>query len=141
MNDVHVDCAKCGVQFCLTPALYRRRKADGADFYCPNGHANVYRPTVDQKRIAELEQQLRMAERREQHRFRDFEDAYTTREELIGAIKECPGGCGWRSRKQIPRDPVAMGRGLERVRLDVAEHLVRVHGARPEPVRELEQRT
>jgi hypothetical protein len=141
MSNVTLDCATCGVEFCLTQGLYRRRKNDGADFYCPNGHSNVFRPTADQTRIAELEQKLTRAQARNDRLSDDWHELYAQREELIGELKECPGRCGWRSRKLIPRDPVAMGRGIERVRTDVAQHLIEEHGARAQPIKQLEVRT
>ena len=142
MGDVHVDCANCGITFCLTRTLYERRSRDGRDFWCPNGHVNVYRPTEDQKRIAELEAEVASQEDVIAYLRHDRDELMAQREELVAALKECPGGCGWRSRRQVARDPVAMGRGLERVRRDVAEHLVEAHGCRPiEAQRLLPERT
>ena len=46
-----VDCASCGVVFGMTQELQLRRRTDGGDFFCPNGHANVYKGgTLDQLR-------------------------------------------------------------------------------------------
>jgi hypothetical protein len=137
---VNVSCANCGVVFCLPDALYEARRRDGGDFYCPNGHCLGYRPTKSEKRIAELEEELAARKRDWRHMLEDRDELLAAREELVGALRQCPG-CDWRSRRQIPRDPVAMGRGLERVRQDLAEHLVAAHGARPEPIRELVERT
>jgi hypothetical protein len=128
---VPLTCGECGVEFCMPEVLLRARKRDGETFYCPNGHPRVFRPTADQERIAELEKQLARRRRIHDDLAARYGEALAQREELIGSLRECPGRCGWRSRKQVPRDPVGMGRGLERVRLDVAEHLVRVHGAQP----------
>jgi hypothetical protein len=128
VSNVTVDCAECAVEFCLTPSLYQRRRDDGKGFYCPNGHSNVFRPTPDQERIKELEKRLAQRDRVIEDWHKIHDEIYAQREELIRAIKECPGHCGWKSTKQIPRDPVAMGRGIERVRLDVAEHLMTAHG-------------
>lgn len=137
VNDVHVDCANCGIQFCLTRNLYERRRDDGREFFCPNGHSNVYRPTPDQERIKELEKRLRQRDQTIEHFHQMYDETYVQREELIRALKECPGQCGWHSHKQIARDPVAMGRGIERVRRDVAEHLMQAHGAGVTARREL----
>lgn len=128
---VNVSCASCGIEFCLPDALYSARKRDGAGFYCPNGHSLSYRPTEDQKRIAELEDQLAKRERYARRLSDEIDEIFAQREELIGELKQCPGRCGWKSRRQIPRDPVGMGRGLERVRVDIAQHLVEAHGAKP----------
>jgi hypothetical protein len=141
MSLTNINCGNCGVAFCLPTPMYNARVADGGDFSCPNGHVISYRPSKQEKRIAELERELEVQARWRRRVDRELDDLLATRESLIGALKECPGGCGWRSRKQVPRDPVAMGRGLERVRADVAGHLVLAHGARPEPTRELEART
>lgn len=141
MNDVHVDCATCGITFCLPANLHARRRRDGADFYCPNGHSNVYRETVDQKRIKELEEDI--ASWRESHDYlREANDElYASREELIGVVKECPFGCGFRSRRQVPRDPVSMGRGIERVKQDLRDHLLLEHRAQGAVQKLLEERT
>lgn len=141
MSLTNISCGSCGIAFCLPTSMYHARAEDGRDFFCPNGHVVSYRPSGEQRRIAALEAEVRSLERTRRRTMDLYDAVYAAREELIGAIKECPGGCGWRSRKQIPRDPIAMGRGLERVRLDVAEHLARVHDAQASPVRELEART
>jgi hypothetical protein len=136
-----VDCANCGIDICLKPGTYERRRKDGRDFYCPNGHSNHYppEPTKDQKRIAELEQQNADLKRLRERLMRDHDEIWAAREELIGALKECPGGCGWRSRRQIPRSGAdRMQRGIERVKEDVAMHLVARHGARAERAKERE---
>ena len=141
MSDVHVDCANCGITFCLTQGLYDRRLKDGKGFYCPNGHSNVYRPTEDQQRIKALERELAGWKDDMGHLQEHFTELYAQREELLGVLKECPYRCGWRSRRQVPRDPVSMGRGIERVQTDLREHLANDHRARVEVVRLLPERT
>lgn len=131
-NHVTVDCANCGADICLSTAMYARRRSDGQSFYCPNGHSNHYtpEPTDDQKRIAELEKQLAAMRRLDARWSADREQLYASRDELVTALKQCPGGCGWHSRCQIPRhDEERMRRGIERVRDDVALHLMARHGA------------
>ena len=125
----HMTCGECGVEFCMPTVLYEARRHDGATFYCPNGHGRVFRPTEDQKRIEALEREVRSGRACIDELAAGRRELAAQREELIGLLKECPGRCGWRSRRQVPRDPIGMGRGLERVRLDVAQHLVEVHGA------------
>lgn len=137
---VNVPCGVCGVDFCLPDALYNTRRSDGHYFYCPNGHRLSYRPSVQEKRIAELEREVARRKRDYRQLVDAQDELLAAREELVGALRQCPG-CDWRSRRQIPRDPVAMGRGLERVRQDLAEHLVQAHGARPQSTRELVART
>ena len=131
MNDYHVTCADCGIVFCMPKGLADARHRDGGAFYCPNGHSLSWKPTRDEIRIAELEEKLARRDRSLRDQGDRFSELLAQKEELIGLLKECPGRCGWRSRKQVPRDPIGMGRGLERVRVDVAQHLVEVHGAQP----------
>jgi hypothetical protein len=63
VNDVHVNCASCGIEFCLPRDVYERRREDHETFYCPSGHRNHYLRGLSpkEKRIAELE---RLAARR-----------------------------------------------------------------------------
>lgn len=42
-------CWKCDVLFQITETLHTRRKNDGEEFYCPNGHVNVYTETEAMK--------------------------------------------------------------------------------------------
>lgn len=39
---VGITCCNCGVEFSMTDALYRFRRADKGMFYCPNGHIQSY---------------------------------------------------------------------------------------------------
>ena len=128
---INVECCECGIPFCLTEGLYHARKRDGRSFTCPNGHHQSYRPTEDQKRITELEQRLRNRDRRIDSLVDQYDEVYSQRESLVGVLKECiVPGCMWRSRRQIARDPVHMGRGIERVRRDLIEHLTVDHAGR-----------
>lgn len=106
--------------------LYEVRLKDHESFYCPNGHARHFvGQTEEQKRIEKLERWNGMLQ--EEHC-----EMYAQRENLIAALKECPlPGCVWHSRKQIPRDPVNMGRGIERVRADLLQHFIHIHSYRP----------
>jgi hypothetical protein len=38
-----IDCANCGQVFGMTAEFIKRRRADGKEFFCPNGHSNFYR--------------------------------------------------------------------------------------------------
>ena len=59
---VHVNCAGCGIEFCLPNAVEADRREDHKPFYCPNGHSNYYpQETEKERRIRELE---RLAENR-----------------------------------------------------------------------------
>jgi hypothetical protein len=39
---VSVQCCNCGCHFGLDEYLYKRRREDKQDFYCPNGHRQAY---------------------------------------------------------------------------------------------------
>lgn len=49
-----VHCCRCSVPFGMTKALNARRLNDGKDFYCPNGHPQVYSESNLQKLEKEL---------------------------------------------------------------------------------------
>lgn len=57
---VVISCANCGVPFGMPRNLNKQRREDGSDFWCVNGHANVYRDTEADK----LKRKLTAAERR-----------------------------------------------------------------------------
>lgn len=139
----HVDiaCGECGVDFCLPKPLYEARREDGQTFYCPNGHPRVFREGPKDRQIKVLNADVERLKERIRRADEEWEELYAQREDLIGEIKRCPLRCGWRARRQVPRDPVAMGRGLERVECDIREHLIAEHGARPEAQRLLPERT
>ena len=51
-------CWVCGVDFALPEILHRKRTEDGKDFWCPNGHAIAYGPSLldqEKKRRAAAE--------------------------------------------------------------------------------------
>lgn len=50
-----VPCASCGTVFAIEQELRQQRVKDGGDFYCPNGHVNVYRETEADGLRKELE--------------------------------------------------------------------------------------
>lgn len=53
---VHVNCANCGIEFCLPQAVEDKRREDHKTFYCPNGHSNYYpAATEKERRIRQLE--------------------------------------------------------------------------------------
>lgn len=139
--DVDIACGECGVDFCLPAPLYDALRENGKTFYCPNGHPRVFREGPKDRRIKELEGRIKTLERSISCGGERFAELWAQREDLVGEIKACPLGCGWRARRQVPRDPVAMGRGLERVERDIAEHLIAEHGARPEAQRLIPERT
>jgi hypothetical protein len=59
----HIDCATCGVDFAIPRKLQEIRLIDGATFYCPFGHHNVYGPgksreELQRERAEAFERQL-----------------------------------------------------------------------------------
>lgn len=50
-----LECGECGTHFAMTEAMYRKRKEDGKEFYCPLGHPRVFRETEVMKLRRQLE--------------------------------------------------------------------------------------
>jgi predicted RNA-binding Zn-ribbon protein involved in translation (DUF1610 family) len=72
-----VDCPRCGVLHGITTDFETRRRDDGANVYCPNGHVWVYRGGIRERLQAERDQAQRerdeatialLAERRQRQR-------------------------------------------------------------------------
>lgn len=56
---VVIECASCAVDFGIGADFQRRRLNDHEDFYCPNGHPNVYAgPSAAEKERRRLEREL-----------------------------------------------------------------------------------
>jgi len=55
-----ITCSQCSVVFAIPSEMVENRRRDGATFYCPNGHGQVYRVTTEQK----LRDKLEFAEKR-----------------------------------------------------------------------------
>ena len=49
---------ECGVSFGIPSDLYKRLKATGNWFYCPNGHSQHYTETTEQKLRREIEKEV-----------------------------------------------------------------------------------
>lgn len=50
-NYVEEECISCGCVFFLPNNLYRQKKCDKTNFYCPNGHGQHYsKSTADELR-------------------------------------------------------------------------------------------
>ncbi len=69
-TDLQLDsCANCGIVFAMPADYADARRADGADFYCPNGHVLIY-PTdtseLDTARTALAEARRELAAARGQ---------------------------------------------------------------------------
>lgn len=55
-------CGVCGVKFAMPSTLLARRRDQGGDFWCPNGHCLEFRTTEADRLRKELEQTKRLAE-------------------------------------------------------------------------------
>jgi hypothetical protein len=56
---VVVTCASCAVEFGVTDRLQQARREDQSDFWCPNGHINVYRQSESDRLRKQLEAEQR----------------------------------------------------------------------------------
>lgn len=123
----HINCAECGIDFCMPTAHHQRLRESHETFYCPNGHRNHYPGKTDkEKRIETLERQLKWARDDDRRHYEAFKDRT---HQFAEALRECPAGCGWRSPCHI-RHHYNFDFGFEeRVRESVALHLSEVHGA------------
>lgn len=73
-----LDCPSCGVVFGITAEYEDRRRADGRDFCCPNGHTMSWHESEadrQKKRADSAEQRLRWAEARESRQRQEREAA------------------------------------------------------------------
>lgn len=78
-HKVHViECAACSIDFGIGEDFMARRRRDHGTFYCPNGHANVYKgPSDTEKERDRLRQELEVSRSlaaREASRRRQAED-------------------------------------------------------------------
>jgi transcription elongation factor Elf1 len=53
-----VNCAKCGVAFCVTNDFASRRRSERDSFYCPSGHSQWFPGESDKDRAQKLAGQL-----------------------------------------------------------------------------------
>ena len=128
-------CGECGVPFCLPESKMRDLKRTHEIFYCPNGHPRCFPGKTDQeKKIEELERQLRSLQDTIE-RVSDREaDVHETVRHLADVVKACPvEGCEWHTTRRLASYPedYELGRFVERVHGDLREHLRVVHGAHP----------
>lgn len=52
----HVECYKCHVVFGIESRHRQRLLDDGGEFFCPNGHGQIYSRTTTQKLKSKIEQ-------------------------------------------------------------------------------------
>jgi hypothetical protein len=84
-----IDCAACGMTFGMTEDFIRRRRQDGATFYCPDGHNNFYRENEHDRVRRErdlLKQQIAEREDEIERQRRRREDAEKTAAARKGQI-------------------------------------------------------
>lgn len=87
-----IECAKCSVVFGITAHMQRQRRETGAEFFCPNGHSNVYRESDADKYRRErdrLQQRLAQKEDEIEARSKDYADA---QKEITRLRKRAAGG-------------------------------------------------
>lgn len=77
-----MDCANCGVIFAIPDDYDDRRRDDGHDFYCPNGHSLSYH-AGDKAKIRKLEAQLEQQKNRAQF-YADMEREQRDRADRTG---------------------------------------------------------
>lgn len=58
-----VDCASCGVQFCVPDHWLQAKRESKAEFFCPNGHSLSYRKSRADELAEKLESQQRETNR------------------------------------------------------------------------------
>lgn len=66
------DCPNCGVVFAMPTLLIKKRREDGGDFYCPNGHSMHYGNNLKTQN-EKLKQQIAGEQRRAEAAQRETE--------------------------------------------------------------------
>lgn len=56
------DCPSCGVIFGIPTEMEKRRRDDGKQFYCPNGHTMSWHDTLEKRLEADLKRERETAE-------------------------------------------------------------------------------
>lgn len=55
----HLNCASCGIAFCITDDFERRRREDHKGFFCPSGHSNHYPQKTEVEKLQATIKHLR----------------------------------------------------------------------------------
>lgn len=91
------ECYKCGVRFCMTKTLHRTLQDQGPkqEFWCPNGHSQVYTESLTDKMRRErdraIQEKARIEdEKREAERRADLAEARERRLKKRAAAGTCP---------------------------------------------------
>lgn len=58
---VELTCCVCGTVFTVSDSIYHQRKRDGKEFFCPNGHSQIFTNSLASQ-ITDLKRQFRTAE-------------------------------------------------------------------------------
>jgi len=53
-----IECYKCHVQFCITNEHNENLLERKTEFFCPNGHGQVYTGKSDKQKVGELRQKI-----------------------------------------------------------------------------------
>lgn len=58
-SKIHIiECARCQIDFGIGADFMRRRREDHQNFYCPNGHPNVYLADNEEERLRKRVERL-----------------------------------------------------------------------------------
>jgi len=109
-------CGECGIEYDIPQARYNDLKKTGDTFYCPNGHARVFRvgPTEDQKTIENLLAALNRTQVRMDEVWSELRDAKA-------ATRRCP----------LCLQGLYRGNKTDVARARMVEHLTTAHHATP----------
>ncbi|WP_326565107.1 hypothetical protein VSH64_25015 [Amycolatopsis rhabdoformis] len=116
--EVH-QCGKCGVSFAMPTTFTAEKRENGEAFYCPNGHARVFRESEATRLRRQLDQAKKRqewAEGREMHQRDQREAAERSNAALRGVIT-----------KQKKRAAAGVCQCCQRTFQNVADHMRTQH--------------
>lgn len=118
-------CYACGVQFCMTTALYQQRSSDHGTFYCPNGHGQHYagKTSVEKERDA-LKAQLQ----REQAARESAERSRKWAESRAKGVNIAAGKAKAKANRLIARVHAGVCPDCNRTFKQLAAHMKTKHG-------------
>ena len=67
---VTMECSSCGMQYTLTKGFHRKKKEDGSNWNCPNGHSQCYSKSELSKALEKnqkLEERVKFLEEDNEH--------------------------------------------------------------------------
>lgn len=80
------DCAVCGTTFAISEYFEKRRRDDGEQFYCPNGHSLSFNDTLEKRLKKELAQE-RASHDQTRAQCRDEEDMHDDTKKRLSCQK------------------------------------------------------